>query len=153
MLLNVPRYDFNWQTRYEMAEPKTLPAGTRIHCVAHYDNSENNLNNPDPSATVRWGDQTWQEMMIGYFDILVSRKQFDSIRPKGGNRGGGRVDADAAAKRVIKLLDKNGDGKLAKKEAPARLQRYFGRLDKNKDGFLTPDEIKSIAALLERFRR
>ena len=49
-----------------------MPAGTRIHCVAHFDNSEDNLANPDPTATVRWGDQTWEEMMIGYFDMALA---------------------------------------------------------------------------------
>ena len=50
-LLEVPRYDFNWQTAYRLAEPKELPEGTRLHCVAHFDNSEDNLNNPDPTKT------------------------------------------------------------------------------------------------------
>lgn len=68
ILLDVPHYDFNWQNAYELAEPKRIPAGTHIHCVAHFDNSPQNWANPDPSAAVRWGDQTWEEMMIGYFD-------------------------------------------------------------------------------------
>ena len=68
ILLNVPHYDFNWQNGYELAEPKQMPAGTRIHCEAWFDNSEQNIANPDPKSTVRWGDQTWEEMMIGYFD-------------------------------------------------------------------------------------
>jgi peroxiredoxin len=71
ILLDVPRYDFNWQTSYLLAEPQLIPAGTKIHCVAHYDNSENNLANPDPSVTVRWGPQSWDEMMFGYFDYAV----------------------------------------------------------------------------------
>lgn len=69
-LLAVPRYDFNWQTTYQLAEPIKLPAGTRIQCVAHFDNSGNNPNNPDPTKTVRWGDQTWEEMMIGFVDYV-----------------------------------------------------------------------------------
>src|SRR5205085_5818105 len=72
-VLDVPHYDFNWQTSYRLAEPKPLPPGTRMHCIAHYDNSESNPSNPNPKATVRWGDQTWNEMMIGYFDIAVPR--------------------------------------------------------------------------------
>lgn len=72
VLLDVPNYDFNWQHAYAYAEPKKMPAGTRIHCVAHFDNSEDNLANPDPTATVRWGDQTWEEMMIGYFDMALA---------------------------------------------------------------------------------
>jgi hypothetical protein len=50
--------------------PKRMPKGTRLCCTAVFDNSEDNLSNPDPSATVRWGDQTWEEMMIGYFSII-----------------------------------------------------------------------------------
>jgi peroxiredoxin len=68
VLLSVPRYDFNWQTNYELAEPLRLPAGTRIECTAHFDNSAGNPNNPDPTRRVGWGDQTWDEMMIGFVD-------------------------------------------------------------------------------------
>jgi peroxiredoxin len=68
VLLSVPAYDFGWQSYYRLAEPKPMPRGTRIDCVAHYDNSAGNLANPDPTKTVRWGEQTWEEMMIGYID-------------------------------------------------------------------------------------
>lgn len=66
-LLDIPKYDFNWQNSYVLAEPKFIPRGSKMHCVAHFDNSENNLANPDPHNPVRWGDQTWEEMMIGWF--------------------------------------------------------------------------------------
>ena len=72
ILLDVPHYDFNWQNSYEFREPKLIPAGTRMTCVAHFDNSADNFANPDPTATVRWGDQTWEEMMIGYFDMAIA---------------------------------------------------------------------------------
>ena len=72
VLLDVPHYDFAWQNAYAFAEPKKMPAGTKLHCVAHFDNSEENLANPDPTAKVRWGDQTWEEMMIGYFDMTLA---------------------------------------------------------------------------------
>ena len=65
--LNVPRYDFNWQLQYDLAKPIHLPAGTRIDCVAHFDNSTNNAANPNPNQEVKWGDQTWEDMMIGFF--------------------------------------------------------------------------------------
>lgn len=74
VLLNVPNYDFNWQNAYLLSQPKMMPEGTRLKCVAHFDNSESNLANPDPSKTVRWGDQTWEEMMIGYFNVAVPVK-------------------------------------------------------------------------------
>jgi hypothetical protein len=72
VLLSVPRYDFNWQSNYRLAKPLSLPAGTRIECTAHFDNSEKNLNNPDPTKDVRWGEQTWQEMMIGFVDYVTT---------------------------------------------------------------------------------
>jgi hypothetical protein len=70
-LLRVPKYDFNWQITYELATPKVLPKGTEVEVIAHYDNSTSNKFNPDPSKDVRWGDQTWEEMMIGFFGTLV----------------------------------------------------------------------------------
>ena len=70
VLLDVPRYDFNWQLRYELSEPKLMPKGTLMRCTAHYDNSAAYLANPDPTATARWGDQTWEEMMIGWFSAV-----------------------------------------------------------------------------------
>jgi peroxiredoxin/mono/diheme cytochrome c family protein len=70
--LSVPRYEFGWQTTYRLGEPLKLPKGTRIECTAHFDNSANNLNNPDPKETVRWGDQTWEEMMIGFVDYVYT---------------------------------------------------------------------------------
>ena len=69
-VLHVPRYDFNWQTSYKLAEPKLMPAGSILKVIAHFDNSANNRFNPDPTATVRWGDQTWEEMLIGYYGTI-----------------------------------------------------------------------------------
>ena len=71
VLLSVPKYDFNWQLAYELKAPLDLPKGTRIDCVAHFDNSANNKYNPDPTKEVKWGDQTWEEMMIGWFTYTV----------------------------------------------------------------------------------
>jgi hypothetical protein len=69
-LLSVPRYDFNWQITYMLAQPKLLPAGTKVEVIAHYDNSTANKYNPDPTKDVRWGDQTWEEMMIGFWGTV-----------------------------------------------------------------------------------
>jgi hypothetical protein len=63
IILSVPNYDFNWQHEYVFSQPLRLPAGTKIHATAWYDNSPANKSNPDPSKTVKWGDQTWEEMM------------------------------------------------------------------------------------------
>jgi thiol-disulfide isomerase/thioredoxin len=70
VLLDVPKYDFNWQLRYELTEPRVLPKGTVIECTATFDNSANNPNNPDPSKTIGWGQQSWDEMMIGFLTTV-----------------------------------------------------------------------------------
>ena len=67
IVVRVPKYDFNWQLAYRLKRPLALPKGSRIECVAHFDNSASNKYNPDPAKEVRWGDQTWEEMMIGWF--------------------------------------------------------------------------------------
>ena len=70
-LLAVPHYDFNWQLEYDLAQPRLLPKGTLIECTAHYDNSSANKFNPDPTKEVHYGEQTWEEMMFGFFDVSV----------------------------------------------------------------------------------
>lgn len=74
VLLDVPRYDFNWQLWYNLREPILLPAGTKMICTAHFDNSEGNLSNPDPNKSVTWGEQTWDEMMFGFYSTLRPRE-------------------------------------------------------------------------------
>jgi hypothetical protein len=73
VILRVPKYDFNWQLLYRFKEPLRLPKSSRIECVAHFDNSVNNKYNPDPSQEVKWGPQTWEEMMIGWFDYTIDK--------------------------------------------------------------------------------
>lgn len=75
ILLDVPRYDFNWQNWFKLETPLLLPAGSQLHCTAYFDNSTNNLFNPDPTKPVRWGDQTWEEMMIGWYDVAFPKDQ------------------------------------------------------------------------------
>ncbi len=70
ILLRV-NYHFHWQLSYKLAEPRELKAGTKLRAVAWYDNSRNNPHNPDPEKTVNWGDQTSEEMMVGFFDVAV----------------------------------------------------------------------------------
>ena len=70
-LLAVPHYSYDWQLSYYLDRPLRLPKGSTIECTAHYDNSANNPRNPDPAKSVRFGAQSWDEMMIGYFEVAV----------------------------------------------------------------------------------
>ena len=70
-LLSVPKFSFNWQTMYYLKKPVTLPKGTKLIVTAHFDNSDKNKYNPDPMKTIRWGDPTYEEMMIGWMEYYV----------------------------------------------------------------------------------
>jgi hypothetical protein len=72
-LLSVPHYDFNWQIVYYLAKPLHLPQGTKVEVTAHWDNSANNARNPDPSKAVRWGNQSWDEMLSVPLAVIVDR--------------------------------------------------------------------------------
>ncbi len=84
VLLDVPKYNFNWQLTYALDQPVTLPAGTVLQATAYYDNSANNPYNPDPAKEVYWGDQTWDEMLAGFVDfaIPVGMNPADIARPR-----------------------------------------------------------------------
>jgi hypothetical protein len=77
-LLNVPNYSFSWQEVYYFKEPPALPKGTKIQVTGYFDNSAKNKFNPDPTKAVRWGDPTYDEMMIGWIDYTVDNK---SLKP------------------------------------------------------------------------
>jgi hypothetical protein len=74
VLLSVPKYDFNWQLTYKLEQPMLLPAGSEIEVSGWFDNSPNNKFNPDPTATVKFGEQSREEMCIGFFDISFDAK-------------------------------------------------------------------------------
>ncbi|MBV8829398.1 MAG: thiol-disulfide isomerase [Acidobacteriaceae bacterium] len=85
-LLRIPHYDFYWQLSYRFAQPLPLKAGTLLQAVATFDNSRNNPHNPDPDSAVTWGEQTWAEMMVGFFDVAIDPsvdKQAFFIRKSG----------------------------------------------------------------------
>lgn len=132
-LLDVPSYDFNWQLRYELKEPRLLPPGSRLEVTAIFDNSSANPANPNPKATVRWGDQTDEEMLIGYVECETSR---DAQVPSGTSPN---------HQDLFTRLDRNGDGFLTRDEftRPA----LFPLFDEDKDGKVTRPE--GVAGLLK----
>lgn len=105
VLLDVPNYDFGWQTSYQLAEPKLMPAGAKLIAKAHFDNSPENLNNPDPAAEVTFGEQTFEEMMIGFFEMSLADQDLTRSPTEAGSRiaefaaiykaNGGQLSKDA----------------------------------------------------------
>jgi hypothetical protein len=112
-LLSVPRWDFNWQNVYRFQEPIRLPKGTRLHAVAHWDNSPHNLLNPDPAKTVRFGLQSWEEMMVGFAAFVWERPETAAELAKNPPR---------PADLYFDRLDVNGDDMITPDELPDRLR-------------------------------
>jgi thiol-disulfide isomerase/thioredoxin len=112
-LLSVPRWDFNWQSVYQFKDPIKVPKGTKLHGVAHWDNSKNNPLNPDPEKTVYFGLQTWEEMMVGWVAYVWERPE----------------TAQELAKKPMKQsdlifdrFDRNGDDVITASEIPDRMK-------------------------------
>lgn len=108
-LLEVNDYDFNWQTTYTLEEPLAVPKGTRIDCVAHWDNSTNNPDNPDPTKSVRFGNESYDEMMIGFIDYVVD----EGVSPLTGKEVSAQFGVELSAKYPGDVYEANviqGDG-------------------------------------------
>ncbi len=141
LLLDVPRYDFNWQHTYRYAEPLMVPKNSRLEYTCWFDNSPANKNNPDPKREVPWGPQTFDEMQLGYIEYYALGKD-DTTE---------LVDEDQALDSMFEnmfgQIDKNSDGVVTRDEFqnPA-----FALLDKDKDGKLTKDEAKVIMQFIGR---
>jgi hypothetical protein len=148
LLLSLPRYDFSWQRDYNFAEPIKVPAGSKL--IAHfiYDNSKRNPANPDPSKTVVWGDQSWEEM----FYTAIRYRWADETSDKMNN-----YDQELNANRMLDMLDDNVDGKVEKAELKGKigdmLGKYFDVLDKNHDGAIDKTEMAAAQAMMGGGRR
>lgn len=119
-LLRVSGYDFNWQTSYVLEEPLYVPEGTRIDCVAHWDNSADNPNNPDPTISVRFGPESYDEMMIGFIDYIVK----DGVGP---------LSPKAEAERYAREREANYPGEVYYADVIADGQIFIGVLHMPRD--------------------
>src|SRR5262249_12930076 len=117
-LLTVPRWDFNWQSVYQFKEAVRAPKGTRIHAVAHWDNSRNNPLNPDPDKEVRFGLRTWDETRVGWVAYVWERP---GTAEEWARRPAAEVEADVWFDR----LDRNGDDVVTADEIPDQLKLFL----------------------------
>ncbi|MFN9984515.1 MAG: hypothetical protein ACK52S_03085, partial [Pirellula sp.] len=158
ILLNVPHYDFNWQHTYEWTDKISLSDIDGLEFTATFDNSDANPTNPAPGEYVMWGDQTWEEMAVAFFE--VSRPRNNSINQQGRSitqRSEQSNDAnDSMSKRLesqheaaakyaddyIAKWDSNKDGIVSWEESPRVLRDFgFSRIDRNNDRQITREEL------------
>ena len=148
LLLSLPRYDFSWQRDYTFAEPIKVPAGSKLIAHFWYDNSKRNPNNPDPTKTVVWGDQSWEEM----FYVAIRYRWEGETSDKMNN-----FDKALNDQRMFTMMDDNIDGKLQKSELKGRLggmiSGYFAAIDTNKDGVLEKTELAAAQGMMGNQRR
>jgi len=102
LLLDVPRYDFNWQNTYVFADPLLMKNGSKLLCSAWYDNSDKNPSNPDPTKTVGWGDQTWEEMFVAQFEMVVDEQDLRQGPPKVRHLEGDEYEVEFSYRPTIK---------------------------------------------------
>ena len=129
-LLDVPKYDFNWQLAYRFAEPFAVPDGAALAVRGTFDNSPGNPFNPDPAARVKWGPQTTDEMLIGYVEYYLPTPETEA------------AERDRRVRAVFDRFDENGDGAVTPAEFPR--PAAFARLDADGDGRVTFEEARPL---------
>lgn len=151
-LLSVPSYDFNWQHSYVLDEPVPLANLDELRFSATFDNSESNPFNPDASEWITWGDQTWEEMAVAFFEVSEPRKVLADTKKTASNRrkgGGDQQKIQAYIDRCLQKMDLNQDGVIKRDEAPIVVRFFnFRSIDKNKDDVITRDELKKRATAI-----
>jgi hypothetical protein len=140
LILALPKYDFNWQRGYELKTPIKIVAGTKLITRYEYDNSKNNFANPDPNITVRWGEQSHQEMQYTALGYRWDDEAVGNLKPE--------HQRAFEESRVLGMMDSNIDGKVSKNELRGRqaaaLLANWDRLDLDKDGALASAELSGL---------
>lgn len=180
-LLYVPQYDFNWQHTYLLEKPIPLDAfEAGLQFTATFDNSANNPFNPDPTQTITWGDQTWEEMAVAFFEVARPLKSSASAPRVHRTRAAGKrsvpssqaapekqaaeaiqaagvqrqTDIEDYIQRVFTALDVNSDGEIHKSEVDIVVRRlHFDLWDLDDDHVITVDEVRQVAERLHPFER
>ncbi|MEZ6018339.1 MAG: redoxin family protein [Planctomycetota bacterium] len=139
-LLDVPRYDFNWQLRYELVTPVVLSAGEQIDIAGVFDNSAGNRANPAPDRSVKWGPETQDEMLIGFVDYVLVDEDHDlsSDEPQ-------LVVLDSGMQRQLRELAAQNNGVLGRDQLPRRARAEFEKLDRDGNGALDAQELPLLA--------
>lgn len=127
-LLRVPNYDFNWQHIYELTQPLDLSSVKEIKTEFVFDNSKANPFNPDPASYVTWGDQTWEEMAVAFFDVSRPRQRANDTTNETSNDQPSTAGADAVSDVVRKKAEKRADN-------------FLKRFDKDRDGFVQYQDV------------
>ncbi len=156
VLVNVPKYDFNWQHVYQFTQPISLADAKQINISVTFDNSEANPFNPAPEDWVRWGDQTSEEMAIGFFDVAIPRGQ--PTRRPGTAASAEKAVSPATQAKIVSFVDDffdkfdvNGDGKIMKSELPLSMSNWaYRKWETDGKAGLSRAEIERQAKL--RFR-
>ena len=155
ILLDVPHYDFNWQHTYEFTQPLPFQDVTALDFIATFDNSTANPFNPNPDEYVMWGDQTWEEMAVAFFEVARPRKQSstDEVPEDAARKRIAKTNDDAPspaqvafADAYLKRFDANQDSMVSFLEVPRIVQDYsFYRMDQDGDRLITRDELIAAA--------
>ncbi len=163
LMINVPRYDFNWQHAYQFTDQPILDDVESIRVEVEFDNSASNPFNPDPSAWVMWGDQTFEEMAVAFFDVERPRKFAAATAAEKSQKilpdlptieslnELQRKRLDQFATKYFERFDKNQDGQVVESELPRIKRREARKFDQNKDNAVTPDELTN--SIWRRFKK
>ena len=153
LLLDVPKYDFNWQHDYRLNQAMDTDPIESLNFVATFDNSADNPANPDPTQTVTWGDQTWEEMAVAFFDVsrpikvasdssetVVAQQAATTEQPKMTSKQTAFID------NYFNKFDLNEDGRIYKDELPRSLSAFgFSSLDSDNDGIVDRKDLEVVA--------
>ncbi|HVY90826.1 MAG TPA: hypothetical protein VG942_18310, partial [Hyphomonadaceae bacterium] len=148
VILNLPQYDFNWQREYIFKDLIDVPAGSKLVADYIYDNSTNNKANPDPTKTIQWGEQSFQEMLFTAVRYRWADETADHRRDD--------LQKQLESSLLFTAIDDNIDGKLQLAELKSDMlepvRAHFADLDKNHDGALSPDEFGEAMKQMQRRR-